>query len=110
VSPTLVLKGLLCVGSTLSGCLLVPCALVSDRVCVVLLFAAVTSLGLATPHYFPVIGSFGSILALLLNGFVVQATGGFVLGFRARGGSRFDRRALLGLCGRSNPANRVVAS
>ena len=47
----------------------------------VLLFAAVTSLGLATPHYFPVIGSFGSILAPLLNGFVVRATGGFVWAF-----------------------------
>jgi ACS family D-galactonate transporter-like MFS transporter len=100
ISPTLVLKGLLCVGSSLSGCLLVPCAFVSDRVCVVLLFAATTSLGLATPHYFTVaqslagsraagtwtgvqmfIGSFGSILAPLLTGFVVQATGGFVWAF-----------------------------
>lgn len=99
-SPTLILKSLLCVGSALSGCLVVPCAIASDRVCVILLFAATTSLGFATPHYWTIsqalagprlagtwtslqvfIGSFGSILGPLLTGFLVQATGTFILAF-----------------------------
>jgi MFS transporter, ACS family, D-galactonate transporter len=99
-SPTVIIKSLLCVGSALSGCLLFPCAVVSDRLCVVLLFAAVTSLGFASPHYWTIsqtlagprlagtwtglqvfISSFGSILGPLLTGFVVQATGGFVWAF-----------------------------
>ncbi|HZP33666.1 MAG TPA: MFS transporter [Candidatus Acidoferrales bacterium] len=99
-SPTLVLKSLVCVGSGLSGCLLVPCAMASDRVCVLLLFSAVACQGFATPHFWNAaqalagprlagtwtglqvfISSFGSILGPLLTGFVVQATGGFVWAF-----------------------------
>jgi MFS transporter, ACS family, D-galactonate transporter len=99
MSPTLVRKALLC-GAALSGCLLVPCPFVSNQICVILLLAASASLGLGTPQLYAVsqslagpqvagtwtslqmfVGTFGSILAPLVTGFVVQQTGGFAWAF-----------------------------
>jgi ACS family D-galactonate transporter-like MFS transporter len=99
-SPTLVRKTLLCVALATGGSLLVPCALVSARMCVVFLFGASTFLGLGTPHHYAAsqslagtralgswtslqmfVGYVGSVLAPLVTGIVVQHMGGFIWAF-----------------------------
>lgn len=100
MSPTVARKALLCAALTLSGSLLLLAVLVPNRICVALLLAASTCLGLGSPHYYAVsqslagpriaatwtsfqmlIGSLGSMLGPLVTGLVVQRTGGFVLAF-----------------------------
>lgn len=99
-SPNLVRKMLLCIALAAGGALLVFASVLPTRSCVVTLLLASAVFGLGTPHYYAavqslagpqragrwtsllmLVGSFGSILAPILTGIVVQRTGSFVSAF-----------------------------
>ncbi|MGA8104969.1 MAG: MFS transporter [Candidatus Acidiferrales bacterium] len=96
-TPTLVRKTFLCAGLTSAGILLVLATLTPGKLSVELLLAAITSLGMSSPHHFAVsqtmagpqmagtwtglqnfVGNFAGIVAPPITGYVIDRTGHFL--------------------------------
>jgi MFS transporter, ACS family, D-galactonate transporter len=96
-TPTLVRKTLLCAGLNSAGILLVLATLTPGKLSVGLLLAAVTSLGVSSPHHFAVsqtmagprmagtwtglqnfVGNFAGIVGPPITGYVIDRTGHFL--------------------------------